>query len=134
MNERLPTSFELQVYDFVRLIPRGRVATYGDVARALGTKAFQAVGMALSRNPYAPAVPCHRVVRADGSVGGFNGHASGSEPQRKAGILQSEGVEISASGKIDLSRFGLGAGPRSGLNHRDQPRQQGRRSRDQQKQ
>jgi O-6-methylguanine DNA methyltransferase len=105
MNGRGPTPFETRVYDFVRLIPRGRVATYGDVARALGTKAFQAVGMALAKNPFAPAVPCHRVVRADGDVGGFNGHASGSEPMRKARILQAEGVEIGTSGKIDLSRF-----------------------------
>jgi len=106
MSGRVPTAFEMRVYDYVRMIPRGRVATYGNVARAIGTKATRAVGMALSRNPYAPEVPCHRVVRADGDVGGFNGHATGSEPKRKVKILLSEGVEIGATGKIDLSRFG----------------------------
>ncbi len=104
--DRSPTPFETRVYEFVRLIPCGRVTTYGEVARCLGTKAFQAVGAALARNPFAPVVPCHRVVRADGQVGGFNGHASGSEPMRKATILRSEGVEVDPSGKIDLARFG----------------------------
>jgi len=93
-------SFPQQVYKLTRRIPRGRVTTYGRIARALGNPgASRAVGNALNRNPYAPQVPCHRVIRADGSVGGF---ASG--PARKMARLRKEGIIIK-NGRIDLREY-----------------------------
>ena len=92
-------SFAERVYAVVKTIPRGRVSTYRDVAHALGTKAYRAVGQALHCNPYAPVVPCHRVVCADGSLGGF---ALGVENKRK--LLQKEGV-IVRHNMIDLRRY-----------------------------
>jgi methylated-DNA-[protein]-cysteine S-methyltransferase len=67
------SDFERRVYDHVRLIPPGRTETYGTVAAAVGEPgAARAVGMALGRNPFAPVVPCHRVLAADGRTGGFS--------------------------------------------------------------
>jgi O-6-methylguanine DNA methyltransferase len=57
-------------------------------------RAFQAVGQALRRNPYAPAVPCHRVVSADGALHGFNGKTARCELCRKQELLEAEGVRI----------------------------------------
>lgn len=103
---RPPTEFESQVYAVVRTIPKGRVSTYGAVAKMTGRGTARAVGSALARNPFAPEVPCHRVVRADGSLGGFNGEIEGPETVEKIRLLNSEGIEIK-SGLIDLSRFGV---------------------------
>ncbi len=65
------TEFERSVYDAVKKIPRGNVATYGAVAAAIGNpRAARAVGNALNQNPFRD-VPCHRVVRCDGVLGGF---------------------------------------------------------------
>jgi methylated-DNA-[protein]-cysteine S-methyltransferase len=68
--------------------------SYADIAHALGTKAYRAVGIALNRNPYAPRVPCHRVVGSDGSLTGF---AGGLEKKRQ--LLESEGVRC-VDGKV----------------------------------
>lgn len=77
-------------------IPRGRVSTYGLIARALGKpKAAQAVGNALNKNPRAPRVPCHRVVRGDGQVGGY---ADGTA--KKGRILRQEGLRIGSKNKV----------------------------------
>ncbi len=82
--------FQEKVYRVVKRIPKGRVTTYRDVARAIGSpRTARAVGNALNKNPYAPMVPCHRVVRSDGSVGGF---ASGAN--KKEAMLRKEGVLI----------------------------------------
>lgn len=82
-------SFTEKVYNVVKRIPRGKVATYTAVARALkNPRAFRAVGNALNKNPY-EGVPCHRVVRSDGFAGGF---ARGTKQKIK--ILQKEGVSV----------------------------------------
>ena len=75
-------------------VPRGRVTTYKALALALGTRAYRAVGNAMNKNPYAPQVPCHRVVRSDGIVGGF---AHGTP--KKIEMLEKEGVGVE-NGKI----------------------------------
>lgn len=81
-----PTPFMRAVYHVVAVIPRGSVMTYAQVARAVGRpRAVRAVGTALNRNPLAPDVACHRVVRSDGTVGGF---AHGTET--KAALLDAE--------------------------------------------
>lgn len=98
--DRQPTGFEMAVYEVVRTVPCGRVTSYGRVAVRVGRGSARAVGTALSRNPFAPEVPCHRVVRADGSLGGFNGETEGPELARKRAMLQAEGVPFAANGKV----------------------------------
>ena len=66
-------SFNEKVWALTARIPKGQVTTYGHIARTLNTRAYRAVGNALNKNPYAPAVPCHRVVGADGRLTGFAG-------------------------------------------------------------
>jgi methylated-DNA-[protein]-cysteine S-methyltransferase len=100
MPDAAPTPFQSRVYALCRRIPRGRVATYGELARALGVPSPRAVGQALRRNPFAPEVPCHRVVASDGSLGGFNGHRNGPEQERKCRLLREEGVEPDGNGRI----------------------------------
>lgn len=69
---RVPTVFERKVYRIVQRIPRGTVRSYRWVAEQLGNPGLaRAVGQALKRNPWALRVPCHRVIRSDGSLGGF---------------------------------------------------------------
>jgi methylated-DNA-[protein]-cysteine S-methyltransferase len=95
------SKFAQQVYELTKKIPRGRVATYRSIAQALQQPgASRAVGNALNKNPYAPQVPCHRVIRSDGSVGGF---ASG--PQKKIRLLKREGLVIKHQ-TIDLTQYG----------------------------
>ena len=79
-------------YDLLRQVPRGMVTTYGALAEALGAReAARLVGEYMARNPYAPEVPCHRVVHSDGRVGRFSA-PGGSE--RKIELLAQEGVEV----------------------------------------
>ena len=100
-------AFAEQVYRTVRRIPAGRVVTYGQVARAVGRSgAARAVGNALASNPNPyykqnyPRVPCHRVVRSDGSLGGFSGPVG-----MKTKLLQREGVHIVA-GRVTREHLG----------------------------
>jgi len=85
-------------------IPRGRVTTYALIARRLHTRAYRAVGNACRKNPYAPRVPCHRVVRSDGSVGGFGGKISGKTVAKKIQMLKKEHVEIRRGKIVDFER------------------------------
>ena len=77
-------------------IPRGRVATYGTLARRIGhPNAARAVGTALARNPFPILIPCHRAVRADGRLGGFAGGA-----EMKRALLELEGVGFDDEGRV----------------------------------
>ncbi len=96
----MPTAFSEKIYFQLRKVPKGRVTTYKALAKSLGTKAYQAVGTAMKNNPYAPQVPCHRVVNADGSIGGFKGYKTGKTIQEKIELLQNEGVKIK-NGKVE---------------------------------
>jgi len=89
------------VYEIVRKVPRGSVTTYGSITRLLGRGTARSVGTALSKNPFAPEVPCHRVVRVDGSLGGFDGHTSGPRLQDKRRMLEDEGVAFLPGGRVD---------------------------------
>ena len=100
MPERKPTDFESRVYDALREIPRGRVVTYASLARRLDCGSAQAVGQALKRNPFAPEVPCHRVISAGLQLGGYSGKRSGVRVERKRRILEAEGVEFTAEGAL----------------------------------
>ena len=95
--------FHRAVYEKLCDVPRGRITTYGDLAHALGTNAYRAVGQALRRNPCAPHVPCHRVIASDGRIGGFNGATTGAQIARKIRLLAAEGVPV-CDGRVDLDR------------------------------
>jgi len=97
----MPTEFQNRVYDAARRIPRGSVVTYKALALAVNCRAAQAVGQALRRNPYAPEVPCHRVVASDRSLGGFNGERAGEAIARKIALLKSEGVRFDDDGCVN---------------------------------
>ena len=94
------TPFQRRVYAALMHVPRGRVTTYGLLARAVGCASAQAVGQALRRNPYAPRVPCHRVIAANLAIGGFNGARDGAELDRKRRLLAAEGVPFTADGRL----------------------------------
>ena len=80
-------------------VPKGKVTTYRELAHALGTKAYRAVGQAMNRNPQLVSVPCHRVIKSNGEVGGY---ALGVD--RKKELLKMEGVQVEANGRINLSK------------------------------
>ncbi|MFH1401033.1 MAG: MGMT family protein [Nanoarchaeota archaeon] len=92
-------TFSQRCYDVLRKVPKGRVTTYAQIARALDTRAYRAVGQAMHRNPRAPSVPCHRVVASDGSLGGF---ASG--PEAKIRMLRMEGVQVEGGRIVDFKK------------------------------
>ena len=98
------TLFQQRVYDVVAGIPRGRVATYKDIAARLGCGSPRAVGQALRRNPFAPKVPCHRVISASLAIGGFQGEAEGVAVRRKLKLLEGEGVRFSQGKLVESSR------------------------------
>lgn len=84
------TPFQRRVYLELLSVPCGQTITYGELARRIGCRSAQAVGQALKRNPFAPEVPCHRVVASDGSLGGYLGQRSGKQVERKRELLDKE--------------------------------------------
>ena len=84
------TPFQRRVYLELLNVPAGQTITYGELACRIGCRSAQAVGQALRRNPFAPEVPCHRVVAADGSLCGYNGHRDGEHIETKRILLESE--------------------------------------------
>ena len=94
-KNRRPGSFNSMVYAALGKIPRGKVTTYSEIAKAIGRpKAFRQVGNACNANPDAPKVPCHRVVKSNGEIGGY---AKGKKA--KVLLLKAEGIEV-IDGKI----------------------------------
>jgi len=85
-------------------IPKGKVTTYALIAKKLHTKAYQAVGNACRQNPYAPRVPCHRVVKSDGTIGGFAGKTKGKTVQNKIELLRKEKVQVKDGKIVDFER------------------------------
>ena len=84
------TDFQLKVWKALKEIPRGEVRTYTEIAVQIGhPKSARAVANACAKNPYPPIVPCHRVVRRDGGLGGYSG-VGGVETKRR--LLSEEGV------------------------------------------
>jgi methylated-DNA-[protein]-cysteine S-methyltransferase len=85
------TSFQSQCYEALKTIPAGNVISYGGLAEMIGRpNAHRAVGSAMNKNPFAPTVPCHRVVKSNGELGGF-----ADEINIKIKRLQKEGVRVS---------------------------------------
>jgi O-6-methylguanine DNA methyltransferase len=93
-------NFDEKVWQLLKKIPKGRVTTYGTIARKLGSKGYRAVGMACHRNPYAPVAACHRVVYSNGNIGGF---ASGVK--KKILLLEKEGVEVRKNKIVNFEKL-----------------------------
>ncbi len=84
------TSFQKKVLDITLKIPHGETRTYAWVAKQLGSpQSIRAVGQALKKNPYAPHIPCHRVISSNGSIGGYSGGR-----ENKIKLLRKEGIRI----------------------------------------
>ena len=96
----MPTNFENKVYHLTSQIPEGKVTTYQTIAHALHTHAYQAVGQALKKNPFAPQVPCHRVIKSNGRLGGFAGQTKVKKIKEKQLLLEKEGV-LFKNGQIE---------------------------------
>ena len=86
------TKFQIKVWNYLKKIPKGSVKTYKDVAIGINQpKAARAVANACAKNPYAPKIPCHRVIRSDGGLGGYSGIGG---VKKKLSLLRCEKVEI----------------------------------------
>ncbi|HIH25291.1 MGMT family protein [Candidatus Woesearchaeota archaeon] len=92
-------NFNDKVYRLCKLIPKGKVSTYKEIAKALDSRGYRAVGNALNKNPYAPVVPCHRVVSYSSHLHGF---LHGLAAKRK--LLESEGIKIKNNKVIDFEK------------------------------
>lgn len=94
-------TFKEKVYSFTKKIPKGNVATYGQLAKLAGKpKAARAVGAFMRTNPDAPQTPCHRVVAADGKL---TGYSAGKGVKTKKQMLNKEGVVFNGE-KVDLAK------------------------------
>ncbi len=83
MQKLSGTPFQLKVWNYLKKIPKGEVRTYLEVAKSIGKpKAFRAVANAIGKNPYPPKIPCHRVIKSDGSLGGYSGKGGINEKRR----------------------------------------------------
>ena len=86
------TKFQLKVWNYLKTIPKGTLKTYKQVAIAIKSpESARAVANACAKNPYAPKIPCHRVIRSDGGLGGYSGRGGIKTKQR---LLRSEKVDI----------------------------------------
>lgn len=101
MRKKKVTDFQQSVYDILIKVPSGKVTTYKEIGNALGKDGniYRAIGQALNKNPFAPIVPCHRVVASDGSLGGF---ADGSAA--KVALLEKEGIAVSEGKIVDFEK------------------------------
>lgn len=101
--------FQANVLELVSKVPKGKVTTYKELARALDRpRMWRAVANALARNPHPIKIPCHRVVRADGKVGGYK-----LGEKRKVELLLGEGVIIN-KGKVDIKKYLIKLSRRTG--------------------
>ena len=86
------TKFQIKVWNYLKTIPKGKVKTYKQVAIGINMpKSARAVANACAKNPYAPKIPCHRVIKSDGSLGGYSGPGGIGQKMR---LLRSEKVKI----------------------------------------
>ena len=100
MNLESHKSFDQRCHELLLQIPKGKVTTYREIAHALETKAYRAVGQAMNRNPNLVRVPCHRVVKSNGEVGGY---AQGENEKIK--LLLEEGIAIRKNKILNLEIY-----------------------------
>ena len=98
-------SFRFKVYEAIKKVPSGRVTTYKGVAVYLNSSAYRAVGRALALNPFAPQVPCHRVVKSDGRIGGYTAEGG---IRKKIRLLKEEGVSIQNNRIVEFKKVFYG--------------------------
>lgn len=96
--------FSEQVFSLVSQIPKGKVASYSDIAHALGTKAYRAVAQVLKTNPTPIKIPCHRIINSSGKLGGYFGNSQESLMYKKELLLQ-EGVQFTSKGLVPKEYF-----------------------------
>ena len=104
MNKNKVTEFQSKVYAATSDIPRGMVTTYKLLGDSIGCRCSQAVGQALRRNPFAPKVPCHRVISSMLTIGGFQGNRNGKSISEKLKLLSAEGVKFVDGKLVDSSQ------------------------------
>jgi len=104
------SAYQQAILRLLAEVPKGKVTTYGDLAKELSRRdskwspnASRAVGTTMKNNPCGPQIPCHRVIRSDGTVGNFRGGEKGAV-QEKIAMLKDEGVSA-LDGKIDLEKY-----------------------------
>ena len=104
------SAYQQAILRLLAEVPKGKVTTYGDLAKELSSRyskwspnASRAVGTTMKNNPCGPQIPCHRVIRSDGTVGNFRGGEKGAV-QEKIAMLKDEGVSV-LDGKIDLEKY-----------------------------
>jgi methylated-DNA-[protein]-cysteine S-methyltransferase len=100
-----PSPFARRVYEALCHVPAGRVITYAALARLIGCRSPRAVGQALRANPFAPQVPCHRVIASDLSPGGFFGRTGGPRLAAKLRLLAAEGVRFDGNRLAEPARL-----------------------------
>ena len=96
--------FSEKVYSLVKKVPKGKVTTYKEIANALKTNAYQAVGQILAKNEKGfldgGNIPCHRVVPTNGTLGGFCGQKCGKKVCEKKKLLEKEGIKFNKDNRI----------------------------------
>ena len=96
------TSLSEKTYKLLNKVPKGKVTTYKELANALNTKAYRAIGQIMKNNPNAPETPCHRCVSSNGTIGGFRGQKKGKEIRTKINMLKSEGIRFKGNKIINF--------------------------------
>lgn len=92
--------FSDKVYALTKKIPKGKISTYKELAHVLKSKAYRAIGNALNKNPYWPDVPCHRIIKSDGTIGGFSRGV-----KEKIEILRKEGIKVKNKKIVDFEKI-----------------------------
>ena len=92
-------NFNQKCYELLSQIPQGKISTYKQISNILNTKAYRAVGNAMANNPNPIIVPCHRIIKSDGFVGGY---ALGVK--QKISLLEKEGITIKEGKIVDFEK------------------------------
>ena len=93
-------NFNQQCYKLLSQIPKGKISTYKQIAKILNTKAYRAVGNAMANNPKPIIVPCHRVIKSNGLIGGY---ALGIK--KKISILKNGGITIKKGEIVNYKKY-----------------------------
>jgi len=92
-------NFNQKCYELLSQIPQGKISTYKQIANILNTKAYRAVGNAMAKNPNPIIVPCHRIIKSDGHIGGYI-----LGIKKKISLLKNEGIVIKQGKVIDFEK------------------------------
>ena len=93
-------NFNDRCYKLLSQIPKGKISTYKEIAIALNTRAYRAVGSAMAKNPNPISIPCHRIIRSDGAIGGY---ALGTK--KKIHLLKKEGIKIKKEKVLNFKNY-----------------------------